>query len=180
MVKLIIIGIVITVVGLFALSAVSKISNQSSSSLNGYSTQDVLDENTAKVEIVGEVNHEGYYYISTSETLGSLIGMAGGVTEDADPNAYNESLVIGVRTTFYIAPVSTSDGVCVDTTINKVNINTAAADALMEVGFNSTQAPNVVDYRINTGLFEALEDILNVKGVGAATFAKVKNKIRLA
>lgn len=180
MVKTVIIGIVITVVGLFMLTAVHKFGNGNNNNVNGNPTTETASGNTAKVGISGEINHPGDYYISPDSTLGELIIMAGGVTTKADVSAYNESLVISTRTSFYIAPLSNSGGVCVDTTLNKVNINEAMVDSLLEVGFNSTQAPNIVDYRTNNGLFQALEDVMNVKGVGQATFEKVKNKICIA
>ena len=70
--------------------------------------------------------------------------------------------------------------ICVEETIEKVNINIAGEAELKEVGFNSSQAPNVVTYREENGLFQVLEDLLNVKGIGEATFNKVKNKICLS
>ncbi len=181
MVKEVIIGIVITVVGLFMLTAVSKYGNAGSgNSSDNLRTSETADGNTVKVAISGEINHPGSYYVSPDGTLGDLITMAGGVTSKADETTYNVSLVIATRTSFYIAPLSMDAGLCVDTTLDKVNINTALSDALMEVGFNSTQAPNIVDYRLSNGAFQALEDVMSVKGVGQATFEKVKNKICIA
>ena len=62
----------------------------------------------------------------------------------------------------------------------KTNINTADANDLEKVGFNSSQALNLVDYRESNGLFETIEDIVKVKGIGQATFEKVKNKISIS
>lgn len=180
MMKTIIIGIVVTVVGLFMLSAVHKVGGGNISSSNGDKTTLVEDANTVKVSISGEINHPGEYSISSSLTLGDLITMAGGVTTNADETAYNASLIISTRTAFYIAPISTGSGLCVDTTLSKVNINTALENELLEVGFNSTQAPNVIDDRLANGDYQAIEDVMNVKGVGQATFEKVKNKISIA
>lgn len=181
MLKTIIIGIIVTVVGLFVLSSVSNsVNNNTSSSLNGYTTKTSLDENTVSVAISGEINHPGSYYIATNETLGDLITLAGGTTSSADEKAYNVTLVIDTRTSFYIPPISTSNGVCVDEEEIKVNINTDDEDSLKTVGFSTTQATNLITYRNENGSFQAIEDILNVKGVGKATFEKVKNKIRIS
>ena len=177
MFKVIIIGIIITVVGLFTLSVVDTMSQKTGSLINGEPTSEVMDENNVKVAISGEVLHSGSYYISPEETLGTLIDMAGGATEDADPSCYNESILIAAHTSFYIPAISSSSGVCVDTSFTKININVADATDLLEAGFNSSQAPNVVDYRTTNGFYETIEDVLNVKGVGQATFEKVKNKI---
>jgi len=180
MFKLIVIGLIITVVGLLAFSAVDNFTASPSSSLNGYSTSYVEGTNMVNVAIDGEINHSGTYSISSEETLGDLIDMAGGVTEKADSSAYLSSLVISTHTSFYIPPVSAGSGVCVDTEFTKVNINTASESQLAEIGFNSAQAVNLIDYRTENGSFEAIEDILKVKGIGEATFSRVKNKIRLS
>lgn len=180
MVKTIVIGIVVTVVGLFMLSAVHKIGGSTTGGTSGTKTTETNDGNTVKVAISGEINHPGEYSIAASLTLGDLITMAGGVTTNADESAFNSSLIISTRTSFYIAPLATTSGLCVDTTLNKVNINIALEEALLEVGFNSTQAPNIVDYRVSNGDYQAIEDVMNVKGVGQATFEKVKNKISIA
>lgn len=181
MFKAIIIGLVVTIVGLFALAAVDKTanSNKTSSSVNGYSTTQV-DENSVKVNISGEVNHPGDYYVLTSDTLGTLITSAGGVTTKADTKAYNTSLVINTHTSFYIPPLSETPTTCVETTIEKVNINKASESELVSVGFNSSQAKALVKYRDDNGNFEAIDDITLVSGIGLSTFNKVKNKITIS
>ena len=56
MVKAIIIGIVITIVGLFALSVVDKVAS-GDALINGQPTTEVVDESKNKVSISGEINH---------------------------------------------------------------------------------------------------------------------------
>ncbi len=180
MFKAIIIGLVITVVGLFALAVVEKKGeNIGQNSVNGYSTV-VKDENSVKVSISGEVNHPGDYYVLQTDTLGTLIISAGGVTSKADTKAYNSSLVINTHTSFYIPPTSETPTTCVETTIEKVNINKASEAELIAIGFNSSQAKALVSYRNDNGNFEAIDDITLVSGIGLSTFNKVKNKITIS
>ncbi len=181
MLKTILVGLVVTVITIIAFSVVqSATSPAGNSAVNGQPTSEILDGKEVKVDISGEVNHPGEYAISPEETLGTLISMAGGVTSKADSKAYNPSLYIGTYVSFYIPPVTELPAMCVEEAIEKVNINVAKEDELKEVGFNSSQAPNLVTYREENGLFQAIEDILNVKGIGEATFNKVKNKICLS
>ena len=182
MLKTIIIGIVVTVVGLFALAAVNQVVSDTQGKVNGYSTVEVdsTDKNTVNVAISGEINHPGSYYINPQETLGDLIALAGGVTTNADTSSYNVSLVINTRTSFYIAPLLIDSGVCVDSETEKVNVNKSTQAEPISVGFTSSQATDLITYRTENGPFQALEDILNVKGIGKATFEKVKNKICLS
>ncbi len=182
MLKTIIIGIVVTVVGLFVLAGVNKAvtGSPTSSSVNGYKTSEKLDKDTVSVSISGEINHPGSYYVKTEQTLGDLISLAGGITTSADTSAYNTSLVINNRTSFYIAPLLATEDVCVGTNAKKININVATQEELVGTGFTNSQAESLIDYRNENGPFQALEDILNVSGIGAGTFSKVKNKIALS
>lgn len=181
MLKVFIVGLVLTIVTIVAFSAIQKANNSDGGSyLNGQPTSEVLDENEVKVNISGEIYHPGDYTISPEETLGTLIQLAGGVTDKADPKAYNESVYIGTFVSFYIPPVAEMPEMCVEEAIVKVNINTADETALKEVGFNASQASNLIAFREENGRFQVLEQILDVKGIGEATFNKVKNKICLS
>jgi competence protein ComEA len=60
----------------------------------------------------------------------------------------------------------------------KININTATAeqlDKLPDVGAVKSKA--IIDYRTKNGPFAKIEDVTKVKGIGAATFAKIKDLI---
>lgn len=58
-----------------------------------------------------------------------------------------------------------------------VNINTSPKDRLMTLnGIGDKTASNIIDYRTENP-FKEIEDILNVKGIGQAIFAKIKDFI---
>ena len=62
-----------------------------------------------------------------------------------------------------------------------VNINKASAqqiaDALKGIGMAKAQA--IVEYRKKNGKFKKAEDIVKVKGIGPATFAKIKKDVKV-
>ncbi len=61
---------------------------------------------------------------------------------------------------------------------NKVNINTATQTQLESLtGIGSTKAKAIIDYRETNGNFKTIEDIMQVKGIGQATFDKIKDDI---
>ncbi len=180
MFKTIVVGLICTIVTILAFTFIDNSSSAIALTNENVTTEIEGSEDDVSVEISGEINHPGTYSIASTETLGSLITMAGGVTEDADPKSYNESVYIGTYTSFYIAPVSQPASTCVEEEIEKVNINEAAEDELKDAGFNTTQAANTVTYREENGDFQVLEDIMNVKGIGEATFEKLKDKICLS
>ncbi|HHO59998.1 MAG TPA: ComEA family DNA-binding protein [Thiotrichales bacterium] len=63
----------------------------------------------------------------------------------------------------------------------KVNVNTADADSIaMEMnGIGQNRAQAIVDYRKANGKFRSIDDLTRVKGVGAKTIEKNRNKIML-
>ena len=61
-----------------------------------------------------------------------------------------------------------------------VNINTADKTTIMTLnglGGTGVKAQAVIDYRTKNGPFLTIEDIMNVSGIGTATFAKIKDYI---
>lgn len=61
-----------------------------------------------------------------------------------------------------------------------VNINKATAEQLTAalLGVGEVKARAIVDYRKVNGAFKTLEDVLAVKGIGPATIAKNRERIR--
>ena len=106
---------------------------------------------------------------------------AGGVTNNADARAYIEETVIqkgGVN--YYIAPINDLDDYCGDKALAKANINVDNRDKLMEVnGIGGSIASDIIAYRAEHGPFTYLEELLKVKGIGNATFDKIKNFVTL-
>lgn len=63
---------------------------------------------------------------------------------------------------------------------NKVSLNKASKDELMTLsGVGESKALAIIEYRDNNGGFKALEDIMNVSGIGEALYNKIKDYITL-
>lgn len=62
-----------------------------------------------------------------------------------------------------------------------VNINTASAEELSEtlMGVGLKKAEAIVAWREKNGPFKRIEDLANVKGIGASTLDKNRPRIRL-
>lgn len=66
------------------------------------------------------------------------------------------------------------------TTTQKVNINTASVDELTQLkGIGSAYAHAIIEYREAQGPFQALEDLMKVKGIGPKTFEAIKDDIEI-
>jgi len=62
----------------------------------------------------------------------------------------------------------------------KININTASASELDQLpGIGPAYANKIIDYRQKNNGFKSIDEIKNVKGIGEATFNKMKDKISI-
>ncbi len=60
----------------------------------------------------------------------------------------------------------------------KISINTASKEELMTLpGLGEAKAQSIIDYRNQVGLFNSIEDIMNVSGIGENLFAQIKEYI---
>lgn len=63
---------------------------------------------------------------------------------------------------------------------NKVSLNKASKDELMTLsGVGESKALAIIEYRDNNGGFKALEEVMNVSGIGEALYNKIKDYITL-
>lgn len=61
-----------------------------------------------------------------------------------------------------------------------VSINTATKEELMTLkGLGESKAQKIIDYRLEHGNFQSLEELKNVNGIGDSTFEKLKPYITL-
>ena len=62
--------------------------------------------------------------------------------------------------------------------LSKININTAAADELVQLkGVGEKKAALIIEFRETNGPFKLPEDFLKVPGIGPKTFEANKNRI---
>lgn len=177
MAKLIIVTVIITIIGITIFQNLEQNEPVGGTNVNLVSQYSGKDKVNVKIE--GQVVHPSTYSCSPQQTLKHLIDLAGGVLPDHDPSAYSEDVLIGNKVSFYIARKSQIPETCVAEVLEKVSINTAESTKLQEVGFDKNQASGIVTYRSEKGLFETIEDIMNVSGIGEKTFIKVRDRISL-
>ena len=124
------------------------------------------------VSITGAVKNPGSYTVNKGDKLSQLIVLAGGLTDLADASAYNLNVNLENGVTYYIASS--------DENREKVSINTATIAKLDTLpGIGSVLANRIVSYRNSKGMFQSIEDIQNVSGIGSALFEQIKDMICL-
>lgn len=152
-------------------------SNQTANSGN---VTEVSTATGSKYSIEGEVYKAGTYVLSDGITMQDLLEAAGGTTANADDLAYFETASLKAGTTYYIASKFDETDICSKSEITKVNINQDDAQTLMNVnGITTSIASSIVSYRQENGTFNTIEDLLNVYGIGNATYHKVRNYVIL-
>lgn len=136
--------------------------------------------NTFTVAVEGEVYKTGNFTMNEGSTISDLISVAGGVTVNADPRAYYEEAELSKGMTYFIASKYDSSDVCSTNEVEKVNINTDDAATLSTVsGITTTLANSIVSYRSEKGMFSTLEQLMEVYGIGNATYRKVRGYVIL-
>jgi len=61
-----------------------------------------------------------------------------------------------------------------------ININTASLDELMTLhGIGEAIGQRIIDYREESGVFKAIEEIMEVPGVGPSMFGNIKDLITI-
>jgi len=127
--------------------------------------------NIIKVSIDGGVIFKGTYEVVSGIRLFELIEMAGGLDESADVSKINLNEVITTPKSYTIPLVSTY-------LKEKVNINTASLSLLITVpNITEQRAASIIIYRTTNGPFKCIEELINVKYIGNATFDKIKDYV---
>ncbi len=145
------------------------------------------------VYVSGAVKKPGVYRLPEGARADDAIRAAGYFSDGADQVQVNLAAKLRDEQQIYVpaigetnlpvAPLSGggSDGGSVSATAagdGKVNINTATLaelDPLPRIG--PATAQRIIDYRTANGPFANIEDVQNVKGIGAATFADLESLI---
>ena len=146
-------------------------------------------EQTVFVYVCGAVESPGVYELRADARVFEAISSAGGITEDAAPDAVNQARVIADGEQIYVPTVeeaaSQQTGVG-GTTVTKgtesvkVNINTAGKEELMTLtGIGEAKADDILKYREEHGSFGSIEELMQINGIKEGVFNKIKDDITI-
>ena len=137
------------------------------------------------VDVKGAVKHPGVFETTKDKRVKDLIEEAGGLLDDADTSTLNLSQKVKDQMVIYVLKhgeksKQISDSGTGSSSGDVININTANLEQLMKIsGVGKTKAEAIISYREKNGDFKKKEDITKVKGIGKATFEKIKDKIEV-
>jgi competence protein ComEA len=136
-----------------------------------------------RVYVSGAVHHPDVVTLPPGSIVKDALVAAGGAIDEADLDRINLALPVADGQHIYVPrlgeespPIpsppaaSPSDG--------KININTADSAALEALpGIGPVIAQRIIDYRLANGPFTQIEEIMDVSGIGPATFERIKDLI---
>lgn len=145
----------------------------------------VENERTEEVEdiyihISGQVNYPGLLKLKKGQRLYEAIELAGGMTEHADIDQINLSLVLNDQDKVYIPSIGEiSKFLETNNNTEIININTATKEQLMMLsGIGEKTADSIIQYR-EENVFTKIEDLMNVPGIGETKFKKIEKNITI-
>jgi len=130
----------------------------------------------ARAYISGAVASPGVYTVPAEARLADLVELAGGAVEGADLGAVNLAQRVNDEDHFHIprigevTPLASGPG--------RIDINSAPLEELDTLpGIGEVKARAILDYREHNGLFETTDELMNVEGIGPATYEKLRDLI---
>ncbi len=156
----------------------------------GESEEESSSTETIFVHVCGAVKEEGVYELPAGSRYQDAISAAGGFREDASTSYLNLATVLvdgeklQVPTEEEAASREALDEAealaASEAADSLININTATKEELMTLpGIGEARAEAIIQYREENGGFSCIEDIMNVSGIKEASFAKLKEKIKV-
>ena len=139
---------------------------------------------TINVYVSGAVNKPDVYALPLNSLVKDAIVAAGGATSEADLDHINLAARLSDQMQVYVPrkgeAVPPSGGSTPGAIGALININTATAEQLDSLpGIGPSIAQAIIDYRTQHGPFKTIEALNEVKGIGDALFAKIKDMITI-
>lgn len=136
-----------------------------------------------RVYVSGAVHHPDVYTLPPESIVKDALVAAGGATDEADLDRINLASPVADGQHIYVPrlgeenpPVPSPPGA--SPSEGKININTADSAALEALpGIGPVTAQRIIDYRLANGPFTQIEEIMDVSGIGPATFDGIKDLI---
>jgi len=140
-----------------------------------------------RVYVSGAVMAPAVYRLPPGSLVEDAIRIAGGAAPDADLERINLARELSDQQQVYVPragegepPPTLSGGAAPTAAPTRLDLNSASAaelEALPHIG--PTTAQRIVEYRATYGPFQTIEDLMNVPGIGPATFEELRDWIAI-
>lgn len=131
-----------------------------------------------RVYVSGAVVNPGVYLLPPRSIGDDALEAAGGAAADADLERVNLAHELSDQEHFVVPHKGEPAATGREGARPLVNINTATLQELEQLpGIGPAMAQRIVEFRQLNGPFRQIEDLLQVKGVGQATFDQLKDVV---
>lgn len=140
------------------------------------------------IDIKGEINAPGVYEMQLGDRMIDIVDRAGGLTDDASETAINLAEKLQDEMAIIIPkegdePLESNDIGSMESgtssKTDKLNLNHATQSELETLnGIGPSKAEAIISYREENGLFQTVEDVLEVNGIGEKTLESFKDDIK--
>ncbi len=128
--------------------------------------------------ITGAVVSPGVYTLQPGSRVNDLVQAAGGALPEADMTSVNLAKRVSDEDQVYVSFVDEAPPTAFRS--NLLDINQASAEQLMALpGIGEVRAQAIVDYRAEAGRFRRIDQLLDVPGIGSATFEGIRDLVTL-
>jgi len=140
------------------------------------------------VHVAGQVADPGLYRLDDGARVAAAVEAAGGAVGEADLSRVNLAAPVSDGQQIYVPatdepgrPAATGGaGAETEDEQTVVNVNTATAEELQTLpGIGPARAQDLIQWRSENGPFEAVEDLLQVSGIGPATLDRLREQVRV-
>jgi competence protein ComEA len=139
----------------------------------------------ATAHAAGAIARPGVYKLPPGARVTDLLDAAGGPVGDADLDQLNLAAPVGDGERIYVphrgeAPPPAAGGVATDVAAGPVDLNRATAEQLDALpGIGPATAKAILDHRTRNGRFRSVDDLLEVRGIGDAKLADLRDKVKV-
>lgn len=155
-----------------------------SSAVGGFIPPDSEEVSRIYVYVCGAVNNPGVVALQEGSRAEAALEAAGGFRQDARTDYVNLAAKVSDGEKLYFPTEEETAGLSAEPLEENggdglININTADEAVLcMLSGIGESRARDIVRYREENGPFESCEDIMNVPGIKASVYGKIKDRIK--
>lgn len=150
--------------------------------------EDESAEEDIIIDIKGEINSPGVYEMQLGDRMIDIVDRAGGLTDEASETAINLAEKLQDEMAIVIPKEgdelletdelnsNASNGLSSE--LDKLNLNHATQAELETLnGIGPSKAEAIISHREENGLFQSVEDVLEVSGIGEKTLESFKEDI---
>ncbi len=146
-------------------------------------TAGVVEAQIYYVHVCGEVNNPGVYALPEGSRIFEAVEAAGGLTDLAEERSLNQAKLIEDGMQIAVPnreEAAAQENIQKEIAQGLVNLNAATKEQLMTLpGIGESRAEAILQYREQSGGFQAVEEIMNVSGIKEAAFEKIRDKITI-